>query len=109
MDKTLISYTTKIAAIKNVFACHYADHTDFSAITTNLKTCPYPLHLSRNLPEHLNVTTHLAGSIKESPVAGFLPRRSDLSQTQNFPKPLIKTSSPEARVRLMISITCSTT
>jgi hypothetical protein len=30
-----------------------------------------------------------------SPVAGFLPRRSCFSFTQDFPKPLTKTSSPD--------------
>ena len=38
-----------------------------------------------------------------SPVAGFRPRRSLLSFTQNFPKPDMSTSSPDFRVRLMIS------
>ena len=44
-----------------------------------------PLILLRNFPEHLNVTTLLGLSIIESPVAGFLPRLSFLSFTQNFP------------------------
>jgi hypothetical protein len=36
-------------------------------------TIGYPLILSRNCPEHLNVTTFLGRSIISSPVAGFLP------------------------------------
>jgi len=56
------------------------------------------------IPEHLKVTTRRAASIKDPSVAGFLPRRLDLSFTQNLPKPLIRTSSPEARVSFMISI-----
>ena len=38
-----------------------------------------------------------------SSVAGFRPRRSFLSFTQNFPKPDISTSSPDSSVRLIIS------
>jgi hypothetical protein len=66
------------------------------------------LTLSLNFPEQLNVTTFLASSIKSSPVAGFLPFRSFFSLTQNLPKLEIRTSSPDARVFLMISIRIST-
>ena len=66
-----------------------------------------PLIFLRIFPEHLNVTTLRGLSIIESPVAGFLPRRSFLSFTQNLPKPLTRTSSPDARVVLMISMSCS--
>jgi hypothetical protein len=37
------------------------------------------------------------------PVAGFLPLRSSFCFTQNLPKPLIRTSSPDSRVFLMSS------
>jgi hypothetical protein len=67
-----------------------------------------PFTLSLNLPEHLNVTTFLGSSIKSSPVAGFLPFRSHFSFKQNLPKLEIRTSSPDASVRLMISIRVST-
>jgi len=62
-----------------------------------------PLIRSRSLPEHLKVTTRLAASGRISPVAGFRPFRSTLSLTQNFPKPLIKMSSPDTKVDFMIS------
>jgi hypothetical protein len=61
------------------------------------------LSLSLNFLEHLNVTTFLGFSIKLSPVAGLRPLRSFFSLTQNFPKPLIKTSSPVSRARFIIS------
>ena len=66
-----------------------------------------PFNLSRNKDEHLKVTTLLAPNMRSLPVAGFLPRRSFFSRTQNFPKPLIRTSSPSASVFLMISNTDS--
>ena len=69
----------------------------------------FPLILSRNLPEHLKVTTLLSASIKSSPVWGFLPLRLLLSFTENFPNPVIKTSSPSSRVFLMIASRDSTT
>jgi hypothetical protein len=53
------------------------------------------LILSLNCPEHLNVTTFLASSIISSPVAGFRPLLSRFFLTQNFPKPLTRTSSPD--------------
>ena len=53
--------------------------------------------LSLSCPEHLNVTTFLASSIISPPVAGFLPLLSRFALTQNLPKPLMRTSSPEAR------------
>ena len=53
--------------------------------------------------EHLKVNILLASSIIPSPVEGFLPLRSFLSFTQNFPKPLIRMSSPFANVAFMIS------
>ena len=37
-----------------------------------------------------------------SPVAGFRPRRSSLLFTQNLPKLVIRTSSPDMRVSFMI-------
>jgi hypothetical protein len=55
------------------------------------------LIFSRSFPEHLNVTTRLAGSINSSPVAGFRPFRSFFSFTQNLPKPETRTSSPDSR------------
>jgi hypothetical protein len=58
---------------------------------------PFELTLALKIGEHLKVTTLLDPSIKSSPVAGFLPFRSFLLLTQNFPKPLIKTSSPFSR------------
>ncbi len=60
------------------------------------------LTLSLNFPEHLKVTTFLASNIISSPVAGFRPLRSDFSFIQNFPKPLIRTSSPDIRVSFII-------
>jgi len=69
---------------------------------------PLPFTLLRNFPEHLNVTTRLALSIISSPIAGFLPRLSFFSFTQNLPNPLTRTSSPDARVDLMVSMSCST-
>jgi hypothetical protein len=63
----------------------------------------FPFTCSRSFAEHLNVTTRLAGRIALAPVAGFLPLRAALSFTQNFPKPEINTSSPDARLDLMIS------
>ena len=66
------------------------------------------LILSLNCPEHLNVTTRLGASIILSPVAGFLPRLSRFSLTQNFPKPLIRTSSPDTRLDLISSRRVST-
>lgn len=64
--------------------------------------------LSLNFPEHLNVTTVLGLSIKSPPFAGFLPLRSCFFLTQNLPNPETKTSSPDARVPLIISIRLST-
>jgi len=43
-----------------------------------------------------------AASIKSNPVAGLRPRRWPLFFTQKLPKPLISTSSPLSRVRLMM-------
>jgi len=68
----------------------------------------YPFTLSLNFPEHLKVTTLLGLSIISSPVAGFLPLRSRFSLTHNLPNPLIRTSSPDARVDLIISRIVST-
>ena len=65
------------------------------------------LILSLNFPEHLYVTTRLGASIISLPVAGFRPLRSDFTFTQNLPKPLIKTSSPDSRVFFMISSSVS--
>ena len=44
-------------------------------------------------PEHLNVTTRLAGSVRDPPVAGFLPRRSDLSRMRRSCYPTFHPSS----------------
>ena len=49
------------------------------------------LIISLNLPAHLNVTTRLGSRIISSPVAGFRPRRSFFSLTQNLPKPTDQT------------------
>jgi hypothetical protein len=59
-----------------------------------------PFTLSRNIPEHLNVTTFLGGSIISSPVTGFRPFRSRLSLTQNFPNPLTIMSWSDGRIEL---------
>jgi len=50
--------------------------------------------LSLKTHEHLNVTTLRAGRVIGSPLWGFLPFRCIFSLTQNFPNPLIRTSSP---------------
>jgi len=63
---------------------------------------------SLSLVEHLNFTTFLALSIKSLPVAGFLPRRLLFAAIQNFPNPLMSTSSPEANAFLTISKMLST-
>jgi len=70
--------------------------------------CDYPFTISRNFPEHLKVTTFLGASIISSPVFGFRPFRSAFSFTQNLPKPLTMTSSPDTRVCLMIPRRVST-
>jgi len=62
-----------------------------------------------SFPEHLNVTILLGLSIIASPVAGFLPFLCAFSFTQNLPNPLARTSSPDERVRLMISRNVSVT
>ena len=67
----------------------------------------YLLTLSLNCREHLKVTTLLGSSIISSPVEGFLPRRSCFVLTQNFPKRLTSTSSPDSKVCLMISSSVS--
>ena len=58
--------------------------------------------------EHLKVTTLLGASIKSFPVEGFLPLRLLFSFTQNLPKPLTNTSSPDSRLFLMCSRMVST-
>jgi hypothetical protein len=63
----------------------------------------FPLHLRRSFPEHLKVTILRGFSIMDSPVDGLRPLRAFFSLMQNFPKPEIRTSSPEARVDFMIS------
>jgi len=63
---------------------------------------------SLNFPAHVNVTTLLAGNIMSSPVEGFRPLRSLLSLTWNLPNPEIIASSPDSRVRFMISSRVST-
>jgi hypothetical protein len=74
-----------------------------------LKSCPHYLPAEvPKLPELLKLTTFRAGSILSSPVAGFLSRRSCFSFTENFPNPVIRTSSPDASVDFMISINFST-
>jgi hypothetical protein len=64
----------------------------------------FPLILSLSTAEHLNVITLRASKLKCSPVLGFLPRRAAFPLTLNFPNPLMSTSSPFARVVLMISM-----
>lgn len=66
------------------------------------------LIFSRSFPEHLKVTTFLGSSVMSPPVAGFLAFRSAFCLTQNLPNPLIRTSSPDASVDLMISRRIST-
>ena len=61
-----------------------------------------PFNLSRRTGEQLNVTTLRRSSIRSPPVTGRLPLRSLLSLTQNFPKPLMRTSSPSCNKVLMI-------
>jgi hypothetical protein len=56
-----------------------------------------PFIPARKTPEHLNVTTFPGPIIIGSPVSGFLPLRSYFSFTENFPKPLMRTSSPFSR------------
>jgi hypothetical protein len=57
------------------------------------------LIISRNLPEHLNVTTRRGGKTSSSPVVIFrTPLRCFLSLTQNLPNPVTKTSWPFSRV-----------
>lgn len=68
-----------------------------------ISVSPFPFSFCFNGREHLKVTTLLASSIISSPVNGFLPLRSFLPFTQNFPKPLIRMSSPFASVAFMIS------
>ena len=80
----------------------------WNASALAVSTSYFSLTFSRNFPLHLNVTTLRGLSIIESPVAGFLPRLSFLSFTQNLPNPLTRTSSPDARVDLMVSMSCST-
>jgi hypothetical protein len=80
-------------------------HSTKANLHQYVQNAPYrsPFTLSRNIPEHLKVTTFLGFIIIFSPVAGFRPLRSRLSLTQNFPNPEIRTSSPDARVDLIIS------
>ena len=59
---------------------------------------------SLKFAEHLNVTTLLGDNIRSSPVAGLRSLRCFLFLTWNLPKPDIKTSSPDSRASLMISI-----
>jgi hypothetical protein len=59
-------------------------------------------------PHHWNLRTFLGASIISSPVAGFLPRRLFFFFTQNLPKPVINTSSPDSKDRLMSSSSIST-
>jgi hypothetical protein len=67
-----------------------------------------PFNFLFSTGEHLKVTIRLSASTSRSPVSGILPLRSPLSFTQNFPKPLIRTSTPFSRVFLMISNMVST-
>jgi hypothetical protein len=62
------------------------------------------LILSLKTPEHLKVMIFRASSINGSPVAGFRPLRRPLFCTQNLPNPDTRTSSPDAKVDLMISM-----
>jgi hypothetical protein len=61
------------------------------------------LTLSRSFPEHLNVTTRLAGKMASSPVAGFRPLRAFFAFTQNLPNPLTNTSLPDSKLDLISS------
>jgi hypothetical protein len=74
--------------------------------STNHPWLPFSFLFSTG--EHLKVTTRLSASIRSSPVPGFLPRCFPLSLTQNFPKQLIRTSSPPSRLFLLISKVVST-
>jgi hypothetical protein len=74
--------------------------------STNHPWLPFSFLFSTG--EHLKVTTRLLASIRSSPVPGFLPRCFPLSLTQNFPKQLIRTSSPPSRLFLIISKVVST-
>lgn len=67
----------------------------------------FPFNLPRNTPEHLNVTTLRASSVRSFPVCGFLPFLGFFSIALNLPKPLMRTSFPDSRVDLMVSITVS--
>ena len=93
------------------YACHrhYPDSNQFClSLQLQIRTHLLPFILALNFPEHLNPTTLLAPNVKFSPVAGFLPLLSLFSFTQNFPNPVIRTSSPFSSVFLMISIIDST-
>ena len=58
--------------------------------------------------EQRKVTIFLGLSIMLAPVIGSRPLRSFFVLTQNLPNPLIRTSSPEARLALISSIRVST-
>ena len=58
--------------------------------------------------ELLKVTTLLPSKNKSSPVCGFLPLLFFFSFTQNFPNPLTRISSPDARVLFISSRSAST-
>ncbi len=64
---------------------------------------PSPFILVRRTSERLKVTTLLGGSVIGSPVRGFLPVRPCFSFTENFPNPMMETSSPFCRDCFMSS------
>lgn len=62
----------------------------------------FPFIFPWSLGEDLKVITRLGLRVISLPVAGFLPGRPCFSFTKNLPNPEIRTSSPEARVPVMI-------
>ena len=71
----------------------------------NKSYSPFPFILSLILGEHLNAITLSEFKVKSSPVAGFLPLRGAFFFAENFPNPLMRTSSPFAREVLTVSRT----
>lgn len=67
------------------------------------------LIMSLKTPLHLKVPTFLDGSIKFSPVAGFLPFRWRFALTQKFPKLEMNTSSPGSSLDMINTMRVSST
>ena len=89
-----------ISAASSTFATlglTYRDFCDFFLFF-------FLLSFSLKTAEHLKRTTFLASSCRGFSVCGFLPVRVFFSLTVNFPNPVIKRSSPDSRVLLMISM-----